>query len=214
MKRTLDEIELTEIESFCINGNTLVIETKTEKNVYQYPNQLELLRRIHYFMHRYELEYNRKKELDKNPVSILTPAQKKHQKRSKLISDVAFKFNFACIVFMMMFPMLFFLLIELNIIANATLLAIARKSDSIVKCEFLQQKEMEQNCINQMNKGFESLKQVAISYLDRILENDVSTDSNICSTNNKNFIREEQQDIIAEIKKGFQKRIGTYPNSF
>lgn len=58
--KKLDDILLEDIKSFDILDKKLIIYTKDEKLEYTYPTNLELLRKISYFIHRYRIEINNK----------------------------------------------------------------------------------------------------------------------------------------------------------
>lgn len=76
MKRKLDDIELEEIQHFYIDQTTLIVKTTKEENSYSYPNSLELLRRLGYMLHRYEVEFNRiEDQKTENSDILLTPIQ-------------------------------------------------------------------------------------------------------------------------------------------
>ncbi len=199
MKRELDDIELKEFECFYIDQTTLIIKTKTEEISYSYPNSLELLRRIGYLLHRYEVEYNRKKDQAKDKSdSSLTPTQKECKNRLMKSRNIVFSVYGLYMILSLIFPNYSSVLLNLFVAADGIVLIGIMRDIQILKSEALKQQKENQNYESQLNKGFESLKEAALSYLNRITK--TTTSFNM-----------EEKHYIEEIEKGFQKRIGTYP---
>lgn len=199
VKRKLDDIELKEFECFYIDQTTLIIKTKTEEISYSYPNSLELLRRIGYLLHRYEVEYNRKKDQAKDKSdSSLTPTQKECKNRLMKSRNIVFSVYGLYMILSLIFPNYSSVLLNLFVAADGIVLIGIMRDIQILKSEALKQQKENQNYESQLNKGFESLKEAALSYLNRITK--TTTSFNM-----------EEKHYIEEIEKGFQKRIGTYP---
>lgn len=199
MERKLDDIELEEFVHFHIDQTTLIVRTNSETISYSYPNSLELLRRIGYLLHRYEVEYNRKEEQAKAVSKVpLTPIQKECQKRLLLGRNIVFGTYFVYILLTMLFPNISPFLLNIFLVIDGAALITGIKNASIIRSEALKQEETKQNNQSQLEKGFESLKETALSYLNKIMKD------------NTKFTVEEKH-YIEVIEKGFQKRIGTYP---
>lgn len=199
MERKLDDIELEEFVHFHIDQTTLIVRTNSETISYSYPNSLELLRRIGYLLHRYEVEYNRKEEQTKAVSKVpLTPIQKECQKRLLIGRNIVFGTYFVYILLTMLFPNITPFLFNIFLVIDGAALITGIKNASIIRSETLKQEETKQNKQSQLEKGFESLKETALSYLNKIMKD------------NTKFTVEEKH-YIEVIEKGFQKRIGTYP---
>lgn len=199
MERKLDDIELEEFVHFHIDQTTLIVRTNSETISYSYPNSLELLRRIGYLLHRYEVEYNRKEEQTKAVSKVpLTPIQKECQKRLLIGRNIVFGTYFVYILLTMLFPNITPFLFNIFLVIDGVALITGIKNASIIRSEALKQEETKQNNQSQLEKGFESLKETALSYLNKIMKD------------NTKFTVEEKH-YIEVIEKGFQKRIGTYP---
>ncbi len=199
MERKLDDIELEEFVHFHIDQTTLIVRTNSETISYSYPNSLELLRRIGYLLHRYEVEYNRKEEQTKAVSKVpLTPIQKECQKRLLIGRNIVFGTYFVYILLTMLFPNITPFLFNIFLVIDGAALITGIKDASIIRSETLKQEETKQNKQSQLEKGFESLKETALSYLNKIMKD------------NTKFTVEEKH-YIEVIEKGFQKRIGTYP---
>lgn len=199
MERKLDDVELEEFEHFYIDQTTLIIKTRTEELSYFYPNSLELLRRIGYLLHRYEVEYNREEDKKKEKSTVLlTPVQKECQKRLMISRNIAFGVYAAYIILTMMFPDVSFILLNLFMAIDGIVLINSIKDVTIMRRETLKQAEIKQNQKSQLEKSFGSLKEAALSYLNKITK-----------TNSKFSV--DEKHYIEVIEKGFQKRIGTYP---
>ncbi len=199
MERKLDDIELEEFVHFHIDQTILIVRTNSETISYSYPNSLELLRRIGYLLHRYEVEYNRKEEQAKAVSKVpLTPIQKECQKRLLLGRNIVFGTYFVYILLTMLFPNISPFLLNIFLVIDGAALITGIKDASIIRSETLKQEETKQNKQSQLEKGFESLKETAFSYLNKIMKD------------NTKFTVEEKH-YIEVIEKGFQKRIGTYP---
>ena len=184
---------------FYIDQTTLIIKTKTEEISYSYPNSLELLRRIGYLLHRYEVEYNRKKDQAKDKsASSLTPTQKECKNRLMKRRNIVFSVYGLYMILSLIFPNYSSVLLNLFVAADGIVLIGIMRDIQILKSEALKQQKENQNYESQLNKGFESLKEAALSYLNRITK--TTTSFNM-----------EEKHYIEEIEKGFQKRIGTYP---
>ena len=83
---------------------------------------------------------------------------------------------------------------------NSFVLGNAIREAHIMKQEMLKQIEKRQNNETQLEKGYESLKEAALSYVNKITQATTNLD-------------EDEKHYIEVIEKGFQKRIGTYPVS-
>lgn len=199
MKRKLDDIELEEIEHFHIDQTTLIIRTKTEEISYSYSNSLEMLRRIRYLLHRYEVEYNRKENRNMN---IDNNIKNESQNRINRNKEIIFKLILLFIMFgpliAISLPSIYWHIVSLMFIANFSLHFSNIKEAHIIEMEKKKSQEIQKQNESQIDKGYESLKEVSISYLNKI-------------TKTFTNIGEDEKYYIEVIEKGFQKRIGTYP---
>lgn len=199
MKRKLDDIELEEIQHFYIDQTTLIVKTTKEENSYSYPNSLELLRRLGYMLHRYEVEFNRiEDQKTENSDILLTPIQKKCQKRLMISRNIVFGVYAGYIFLKILFPNASSTILQIFMAIDSFILGNAVRDAYIMKREAKKRVESKQNNESQFEKGFQSLKEASLSYLNKL------TKVNAAFT-------VDEKHYIEVIEKGFQKRIGTYP---
>lgn len=199
MKRKLDDIELEEIQRFYIDRTTLIVKTTKEEFSYSYPNSLELLRRLGYMLHRYEVEFNRMEDQKtENSDILLTPIQKECQKRLMISRNIVFGMYAGYIFLKMLFPNASSIILQIFMAIDSFILGNAVRDVYIMKREAKKRVETKQNNESQLEKGFQSLKEASLSYLNKLTKVNVA------------FTVDEKHHIEV-IEKGFQKRIGTYP---
>lgn len=199
MNRKLDDIELEEMEQFHIDQTTLTIKTKTENISYSYPNSLELLRRIGYLLHRYEVEYSRK---EKNQNIDNSAKENDHHtkinRNKNVILGLVFLFFLCGPTISLVLPSVYWYIVTLIIIINLKLNYDNIKETTIIEEEKRIKLESQKQRELQINKEFNSLKEISLAYLKKITKTTIQFDV-------------DEKHYIDVIEKGFQKRIGTYP---
>lgn len=223
--KKLDDIPLEDIKSFDILDKKLIIYTEDEKLEYIYPTNLELLRRISYFIHRYRVESSAKaNESMINLDAEKTVAVDRTNESISKASDNIFKATLTAFFFTCMFGATpFILVIYFSYIAINFL---------IPTIKFIKEfKEFRGKCFLQVYNSFNTQnKYMAYGILkEKSLEFIMSLDQDLIK-NVKNNIRPENSfienmriaernitDFLEDVpyvyeNEGFQKKLGDYPN--
>ena len=195
MKRQLDDIELEEITGFHIFHNSLVVKTKEESYTYEYESSVELLKRISYFLRRYDVEYYRNEDNKETLVSKgqgkINPEMQKYKMKYAIIH-----FGVGCAIpFLLLLGFLGFIIFG---VGEFVLLVVSKKEYERIISKISQTTKVGKTTATVLNTGYESLKEFALSYLNQL------------STKIQNTEIVEYQ-YIEELEQAFQKRIGTYP---
>ncbi len=212
--KKLDDILLEDIKSIIISEKKLIIYTKTETFEYNYPNNLELLRRISYFIHRYRIECQEKADkniqildnhflnIKKNKNKIFNKFSKKHFRESMILVLFSFIFGLNTIIFSIYLGFLTY---------NLARLIIDLKKENLT---FPIEQVLENNDfleLQNMQIVFNDLKIQALIHIDDLeeqllnnIKNDTNTDKNIID-----FL--EDIPYIYE-EKEFQKSLGHHPS--
>ena len=221
MKR-LDDILLEDIKSFEFLDKTLIIYTKDEILKYTYPNNLELLRKISYFIHRYRIECEDKinknaKQLEEESIDIKNNISNK----INIFSDNLFKATMTLLIIGFIFGInTAFLYLYFGFgIYNFAKLIMEIKQD---KSKFSVTKIFETSGFiefQNMQIAFDELKNKSLFFIES-LDEQLLTHIKIKPQPERNFIENMKGTNVLDFletipyayeEKEFQKSLGDYP---
>ncbi len=223
--KKLDNIFLEDIKSFDILDKKLIIYTKDEKLEYTYPTNLELLRKISYFIHRYRVEFEAKKNNTMKRKTTIDNEIKESVTKfcetffNKLFNSTLALVFITCILgfnLLLLYMYLCFNGFNFVKLISSTGKELSNNSfNKILDAATLKEMENMQNAFYSLeNKALDLITDLDLELLNHLK---TKTDSKKSVFENLNLTHENIANFLESLPyiykdKGHQKTLGKYPN--